>query len=661
MHSKQFRTSDFGLRNTPIRNYRKGFMHSLEGTIAAMLLLFYALEVLGNMNAQQTSWTPATSKQEMQEFLIAFKSSDYRGMLFSGKLGEFSGIARYFLGEGRGYAVTLSGLPKDFFEVGVIINRTANTMSTVNKTACIVPTEFSCYNGTFQGTPYYLADYVSGAPDGREYYDVIYFDFDGNSIINSSEGPFTEGNILKISGTYWDIGRINNATGNVSFWEAERLVEVIKNVKDTRINGRETKFSVRGATFDAGLSEFDAIAIAGNINVSRYEGLMREFMQAGGGVVWLRNISSSGDIGSVEKNIFGLAWVDNSTTMADNNGVLPRTTPGTQAYLARKYFIYSGLVADTGSTNTGGYITDGIPNNETAHIGNITLRRQKYAVLVTMSLGSPVYDRARVDAGDPKNNFTYEAELSVGGSIIIDGNNYTLKEISSGGTRAVFSVKEDYSFADFLPQNIKLYPVSGSEDNIFANGRLRQYNITPRALGSKIVSSASESACTGGEATLPPGAHNCGTFSAGANYPFAITNVSKNYTLLNIDWNMNGAFNDPAEPTYSTGTLIEFGPEKYRAYVDPAGAGVTWALEKRRPVPYATINYPGVGAAVWMPDTMSSADEWSLFTSALMASANKEIHAAIGSAIGKWSDAKAVFFENNETYQPYEVGVRMWY
>lgn len=638
---------------------RKGFMHSLEGTIAALLLLFYAFQLFENMSVYRADWVPASTKQEMQEFIFAMKGSDYREMLFEGNLSEFIGVSRYFLGESRGYSVKITGLPKAVLEVGVITNETINVAGTINATLCPVATEFSCYNASFKGVNYVLADYDGALPNGREYYNTLYFDFNGDSAYSASEGPFSENNIISVGGVPWSIGRIDNATGNVSFLDATKLAGMLPNLKDFTINGRRTRFSVRGAAFNADMGKFDVILVPGNVNMSPYESQMMEFLQQGGGIVALRNITSAADVRSVEQKIFGLLWVSNDTTGADQSGVLSAARPGKRAYDAKKYFIHSGIFTGTSGTNTLGYDTTGIPNAGTAHIGNTTLRMQTYAILVTKSIASPVYDRIWIDFNSPRNNFTDETGLSVGSSVVIDGNNYTVKRISLDGGEVVLKGDESHVFADFLPPGQKVYPVSVSEDSIIAKGKADAYNITSRAVSSSTIIPLA--ACTGGEATMPAGIHKCGVFYAGAYYNFSATNTSLNYTLYNIDLNANGLYNDKGEGPFSTGTLMQFGPESYRVLVSYDGAGVMWVLEKRWPIPYAVMNSPASGTAAWMPDSISSHDEWSLFVSTLAAAGRNYAQIGRGSAIGTWVSAKGVFFEMNETFQPYEVELMTWY
>lgn len=637
---------------------KKGFMHSLEGTIAAMILLFYTIQLFESMSVQTLEWTQAAAKQESQEYLLALKNSAYKGLLFSGGTEEFLGITRHFLGEGKGYSVKATGIPKTFFEVGVMANATVNVAGTINTTQCPVKTEYACYNSSFKGIKYVLVDYDGGRPNGKEDYDALYFDFDSSGTYNISEGPFSETNTLFIGGAYWAVGKIINYTGNVSFWSADRLVGIKSMLNDFSINGRTTNISVRGASFEYGFDEFDAIILPGKINLTQYRSQIMPYLQGGGGIVALRNITSPADIGPGEREILGIFWVSNGTTDVDNSGTLADMPPGREAYTARKYFLFAGMFAGTPKTDTSGYDTTGIPNRDTARVGNVSLRRQTYAVLATKS-GSSGYDRIRIDFNSPRDNFTDETALSSGSSVVIGGNNYTVKEIRADGTGAALTGKPEYSFSNFLNPGTKVYPVTKSGEYIFATAKSSEYNITSRALSSQTLTSPS--ACAGGEATLPAGTHKCGSFSAGAAYSFAITNVSQNYTLLNIDLNYDGSYNGAGEGPYPTGSLISFGPESYRAFVDPLGTTTIWELEGRWSVPYGVMNYVGAGAAAWMPDNLASRDEWALFEAALAAAGRNDIQIGRGSSTGKWIDTKAVFFESNETYQPYEVSIRMWY
>ena len=321
--------------------------------------------------------------------------------------------------------------------------------------------------------------------------------------------------------------------------------------------------------------------------------------------------------------------------------------------VARIYFFL-----DTFSADTTGYFTEGIPNNDTAHIGSINLGKQNYAVLVTKAAASTEYGLLRID-DDQDNNFTEATALSVSDSIILGANNYTVKEILSHGRQATIRMNKGHEFNGIMEPQGKVYPESGSEKYIFAKAKAKGYNVTARDIGAPVITPVS--ACTAGESTMPPGEHRCGKFYAGADYNFSITNTSTEYNLLNIDFDNNGKYNDDDEGPYRNMNFVTFGPEKYIATIDPNGAQVMWVLFERWPVPYSIVNYIGEGTAIWMPDNQVSDDEWSLLEAALVASGKSSFENSKGVAQGRWVVSRSVFFENKETYQPYEVTLKMWY
>ncbi len=277
---------------------------------------------------------------------------------------------------------------------------------------------------------------------------------------------------------------------------------------------------------------------------------------------------------------------------------------------------------------------------------------------MTKAAASTEYSLLRSDA-DKDNNFTDEIALAVDSSIIIGANNYIVKEILSHGRQVTIRPNNDHEFNGIMEPQGKVYPESESEKYIFAKAKAKGYNVTMRNIGASVVTPAA--ACTAGESTMPPGEHRCGKFYAGADYNFSITNTSIEYDLLNIDFDNNGKYNDTGEGPYKDANFVTFGPEKYMVTIDPAGAQVLWVLFERWSVPYGIVNYIGEGTAIWMPDNQVSDDEWSLLEAALVASGKNSFEISKGMAQGSWAVSKSVFFENNETYQPYEVTLKMWY
>ncbi len=637
---------------------RKGFMHSIEGLFAATIIFFYAIQLFQGMSVEKIDWVDASSKQEMQEFLIAAKNSDLADMVFYGDFSNFIYVTRHFLGESRGYSLKIDNLPKHIFEVGMLTETIVTVEATINSSDCLVPTGHSCYESTFKGIDYVLADDDSEVPD-KEKYNMMYFDFDSSGTYEASEGPFVETNVLFIGGAYWSIGNIHNNSGNVSFWDAESLAHTKQHVRDFRINERQTNISIRGTLFSENLLVFDAIIIPAEItDITAYESTISAYVTQGGGVVRLKNITAQADINNAEKNIFAISWVNYDVRGIGSEGILTNVSASERIYAAGKYFISSGISVDTVSTNTAGYFTENIPNNDTAHIGHVSLGKNEYAVLVTNTSSSPVYNSFRIDL-DQNSNFTDEVAGAVGDSIIIDSNNYDVGYIIETGLDITLRPNRSHEFRGVMEPYGSVYPESKSEKNIFVKSKTKKYNVTERNIDALVETATA--ACTAGEATMPPGEHLCGTFSAGVNYKFSITNASTIYDTINVDFNGDDIYNDDGEGPYKNGAHIVFGPETYRVVMDSNGALVSWRLYDRWSVPYGTVNYLGEGIAIWMPDNQVSDDEWSLFEAALVASGKSSFEFAKGAAHGVWAVSSSVFFANKETYMPYGVTLKMWY
>ncbi len=634
-------------------------MHSIEGLFAATIIFFYAIQLFQSMSVHRVDWVEASSKQEMQEFLMAAKNSDMAELAFHGDASNFLSVTRHFLGESRGYSMKITNLPKHIFEVGVLTENMVSVEATLNASPCLVPTEHSCYESTFQGIDYVLADYGFGASSGIEKYDVLYFDLDSSGTYTSSEGPFIEDSVISIGGTYWSIGEIHNNSGNVSFWGAEQLSKIKQHVGDFEINGRQTHISARGITFSENLLLFDALIIPAELNdITPYESEIYDYLGQGGGVVRLKNITDPANISNAEKNILAISWVDYDIEGSGSGGIITRVSAKERIYLAGKYFLFSGISINTVSTNITGYFVENITNNDAAYTGRTTLGKQEYALFVTKAAASPTYNLLRIDV-DQDFNFTNEVELAVGDSIIIDSNNYTVKYIIDTGRGITLRPNSGHEFRDVIEPQGKVYPESGLEKNVFMESKTKRYNITTRSIGSSVTTPVV--ACTTGESTMPPGEHLCGIFNAGIDYNFSITNTSIEYDKINIDFNNNGEYNNENEGPYGNGAYIAFGPEIYQAAITLDGSDVTWPLYERRHIPYGTVNYIGDGTAIWMPDNQVSDDEWSLFKAALVASGKDYFELATGAAHGMRVVSSSVFFDNKETYMPYDITIKMWY
>ncbi len=689
----------------------KGFMHALEGIIAALLLLTYATTVF-QYPPSYSEWTEVRQKQVSREYLSSFNDAGLSGLIVENRPAEFIDITRYFLGVRYSYGLYTEGLVPQNLIIGVLSNESVAESTTIDPlcAASGVPSEYDCYEGTFKGHKFVLVDNDTGMGNLVEDYDSIYFDSDNNGTYDKYEGPKSVSNAINVSGEMWIFSSIHNGAYDVEFIRGEDILKYRKKISSTlKINNRQTNISVRARTNESEIIDLDVLIIPGYMNLvhPKMKRKLNEFLDNKKSIIEVANITKD-NLDEVQRDIFGLQSVDFDTVPpAESNIFINPANASEETYGVSKYFyftnmnirssiryrklnmswihsgpaqydyncylpdsdIYLGYVNCTDMTSScTTYTIDGIINyvNSTKNIyckigtedspdiyyyAEIDIKKRNYSALVVNTTGSG-YDGVFIDLNRDRNLTNDGGRISAGDTFKIDMTNFTLRKISENGRYIEIRPVSEHKFADTYPG--RLYSIHNDTEYIVLE-QSTEYNSTTYSIGDMTtVITLGGAGCTSG--LLTGSGYKKGSW---VSRSFTITNISKGFNILNIDLNGNNICNDLDEGPFYTGDLVRVGPEYYRIDIASDGSKVDWTLKERWKVPSAIVNHKsGLRKTAWIRGTIASDDEWHILRSILLWSLDHKSGLVKSSMSSESVLVKSTFIENKDMFQPYKVHFR---
>lgn len=688
----------------------KGFMHALEGIIAALLLLTYATTIF-QYPPSYSEWAEVKQKQVSREYISSFNDAGLSGLIVENRPAEFIDITRNFLGVRYSYGLYTKGLVPQNLIIGVLSNESILN-GTILDTNCLlsgVPSEFHCYYGTFKGYKFVLTDNDTGMGNLVEDYDSIYFDSDNNGTYDKYEGPKSVSNAINVSGEMWIFSSIHNGTYDVEFIRGEDILKYRKKISSTLyINNRQTNISVRARTNESEIIDLDVLIIPRYMNLvhPKMKRKLNEFLDNKKSIIEVANITKD-NLDEVQREIFGLRSADYDTVPpADGNIFINPVNASEETYDVSKYFyftnmnikssikyrklnmswihsgptkydyncylpdsdIYLGYVNCTDMTSLcTTHTIDGIisyvnltknvyckigteHSPDTYYYAEIDIRKRNYSALVVNTIGSG-YDGVFIDLNRDRNLTNDGGRISAGDTFKIDTTNFTLRKISENGRYIETRPVSEHKFADTHPD--KLYSIHNDTGYIVLE-QSTEYNSTTYSIGDMTtVITAGGAGCTSG--LLTGSGYKKGSW---VSLSFTITNISKGFNVLNIDLNGDSACNDLDEGPFYTGDLVRVGPEYYRIDIASDGSKVDWTLKERWKVPSAIVNHKsGLRKTVWMRE-ITSDDEWHILRSILLWSLNHKSELVKSSISSESVLVKSTFIENKDMFQPYKVHFR---
>lgn len=636
---------------------RKGFIHAIEGILASLLVLAYMSSV-SIPAMQKNEWSTNALKQAGGEYLESAGRTNLSQLVIEDRKSTFNGISRYFFPEAQ-VSITPSSLPRTRIGIGVVSNYSGNPIiyfynTSTSNAICNANgwiTEYDCIVNASSplGATIVLVDFDGGQFNGRLDYDTIYV---------GAKGPFLQNFIVQSGTEYYSAGYIDNSTKSAALWNASWTMRLNSNIEEAEINGRNISFAFVAASLDRPISQFDAIIIAGPFDISSYDAMMRSFLQQGKGIIEVANITPA-NFGGVQKSIFGIDNVSYALIGNSNASNLKQDTGLSDPAGPKEFFAGTAMKAETPVINAVGYDVSELPSPATVHLGYFVTSAGNATFAVSNSTGI-IYDALYFDTNGDWNFSSPASDKTgyyEGDYFDMFGNTYFVRGIDTNGTYAKIKPSANSTLVGISnPLNMSWHgsgrPVLEEEN---------YYSGSSNAVDSSFAI-ATNLGTLGNVNTLPSGDHKFGRLNQsssnifGANYNISATNSSANYTLLNIDFNNNGNYNDAGEGPFPTGDFVIMRPEKYMISIAPNGSSVSFKLKEREKIPISVANYLYAGRTIWMPDiTGIGLDAWNYLRAAILwASEKKAVHEGI-SGSRNTVFIKRVFISSGDMYLPYEA------
>ncbi len=648
---------------------RKGFMHALEGIIAAIVLLFYfSSTTLPPL--QNNAWTYNSFKQAGTEYINSIERSD-TSELFSGNTRIFSEITNSLF-ESSDISIVEKGVPPKDIKIGILGNSVSEYViingSYASPPVCIFNSGRKWYTDEF-GTAGCIINgsasnafgrdvvLVDNTSDGIDKYDAVYIDLSGNNKNDPPfEGPFFTGNSVTIGANMYIIRSIDSNKKSVKFI---RVPAYLKNQNIT-INGRSTQLLYYNATLSDDISQFDILLITDQIDFtsSFNRTKLKNFLLSGKGIVEIINMTDS-SYNFAQQEIFGLENTSYGVTGTGNVIYLSENVRSiSEPIKIKDYFLGIPLRVNTFVPNSPPYDVSGLPDPGSVHTGFINLTSGSTGIAIAKN-GGIVYDSVYVDSnGD--YNFSNPSEDAIPHFVedpfITPSGNYTIKSLDPDGNYVeIRPTKNTHLTNIFNPLNI-----APNDDSCNAAEQENIYNISSNDLDASFNISLSPGPL-GDSSTLLAGDHTYATITqansniSGASYNIAVTNFSGEL-FFNIDLDNNLKYNNAGEGPFSNGDFVRIGPEEYSLGIAQDLSSVNLKLYSRDNVSAAIVSKKYTGRTFWMSDmTGSGGDSWNYVASALLWAApkNENIYKLLG--YQNIVSSKKVFISGEDIFQPYII------
>lgn len=659
---------------------RKGFVHAVEGVIAALLLLTY-LATIDFQPIERADWRSNALKQTGSEYLSSFNRANLSKMIYEENGAAAAEINRYFFA-GTRVSMASESIPKQKIRAGIISDYTKDPEMYFNAAPITESgiggcddrgwnTEYLCIINDSATNPLgkniILADTDGGTPNARLDYDAVYVDLNSNNLYDSNEGPFVANSVFGLGSDFYSVSYIDNSTKSAVFLNASWAITFASNILPANINGRNISFEFSPALAKRNISVFDAIVIVGKTNISAYEQNLRNFLQQGGGIVEISNITDE-NFNSAQKSIFGISRVTygvigNSDAAKFNGNATIMDPVGIKDYFAGTAM---NIDVPTKVEDTVGYDVRALPSNESVRLGVFNVSGAIQNVALANSTQS--YDSFFVDSNNDKN-FSRPASDSIvyraGNTFNISQNTYFIRKIDSAGSYLEVRPFDNHTFLQVNgAQDIFLWDGGGQSVLEWEN----YHNISTNLRGSVFSVDFYPAPVRGNPANLPPGTHTYAQLNrTNGNFgPFAfnvsLTNVTGRYDMINIDQGYGTYANvylGFGEGPFSNGEVIAIGPEQYRVNISWDGTLASFRLEKRRAVPASAAKYLYAGRTAWMQDiTNGRQDSWNYIKAAIIWVSDKKPEPENVRAIKDIVSIKQVFVSSGDMYLPYEVNAK---
>lgn len=332
---------------------RTGYLHALEGVIAALIVVIYLSSIV--QPPSPVDWTPTHLSKESEDVLQALDRSGHLDRFVLRNDRDSFNTLLSSLDSSLSYHVSVTGLPRPRVRVGVGVKDAdtfVNTSSPGNWTEAageVGSSEHGYRKGNLSGpvfgdVPFGLTDKVE---NGVFKYTDVFFDFDNDGIYS---GPYQYNSRFcrdtsEISGCY-EIGPFNTTLRLYNASVADRLEREVGNGS---VGRRTTLFTYD--TVNPALEELavqDAVLLPGwnTSDINAQQDRFEDFLSAGNVIVVMADVAETMIDGTVLADL-GFDFMQGKKLM---DSTVPRTNllyslhgAGNTSYEPNNYYVDSTL------------------------------------------------------------------------------------------------------------------------------------------------------------------------------------------------------------------------------------------------------------------------------------------------------------------------------
>ncbi|MDY6766158.1 MAG: hypothetical protein SVW77_02215 [Candidatus Nanohaloarchaea archaeon] len=602
---------------------RKGYVHALEGVIAALIVVVYLNSIVTVPGT--TQWETTRISKQSEDLLSALDRSGFLDrVVLRGDSDSFNALVNT-LESSLSYSVRVSGLPKRFIDVGVIADNTSTIRSSTAALASRPPGVPRSVDGSgyregtltaagFDTLEVVLSDTVE---NGIRDYSSVNLDLDGDGDYGGTgEGPYNASDRFlcdaadagcSISETY-EIGPSNDTLVLYNASTAADLQEMVSRM-DIGMRTVDIRFETFNP-FDESLSRFDALWIedwtAGEM--AARDDLFSDFLRDGRMMLIHSDIAKSA-IDSNYLSTLGFDYVNEyrvSGSGTTRNILYSLHGPKNKSYRSTQYYLEGGMRLDE-FTDVGGH------DEGTLQLRNTEITVKRWSDSVSFSTES------------------FAVNHSTGSSVTLEGNTYEVEslaplELAPSGQQRFESFETERSESDYhaTPMEGRTYNITEYDTSAQFSQAFQNLTDLPQDYSSGPVNTVcdwQDEPYRSGDVTV-----------RGTTYTFVMVNFEAEapcdsyFEFVYFDLNDDGDVNDDdladfsQEGPYQDGYEINISGDRYT--VSPHLDGEGFDLRKIGPrfvgeIPVSRGVYGGGGSAALVRRASLGHDDASLLASVI--------------------------------------------
>lgn len=337
---------------------RKGYVHALEGIIAALIITLYLTSMVSVPEAED--WTEARVSKQSEDLIAALDEAEILDKTVLRDDPKSFNAFMSAIDSSMAYTIKTSGLPDSHIDVGILVNDSYTVTASTTQTNNAPGAPATAYHreGTIRGVGFVISDTFD---DGNVAYNVVDFDWDGDGTYESSSYSFSDQVTCPAesacAGEQYEVGPINTT---LVLYQSSFAAQA-KDAANTSLGDRPIYLDVSAANprFER-LDKFDALVTIGwsPSQLSTYRSSIESFLAEDNFLAAITDFSPQ-TIESTYLSSFGFDYID----AYQPNGTGPTTnvlydthSPKNESYNANNYYLETSIRLDDFS-NTGSYRT----------------------------------------------------------------------------------------------------------------------------------------------------------------------------------------------------------------------------------------------------------------------------------------------------------------